>query len=72
MGRVFLSPRMGVRFTAERWRRLGRTLRDRDRTALERLAGMAMAHGSEGFYAFDDPLEAAVVGALVELAREAD
>ena len=72
MGRVFLSPRMGVRFAAERWRRLGRGLRDRDRAALGRLAGMAMAHGSEGFYAFDDPLEAAIVSALVELAREAD
>ena len=31
---------------------------------------MAMAHASEGFYAFDDPLEAAVVSALVEFAKE--
>jgi hypothetical protein len=71
MGRVFLSPRMGVRATAEGWRRMGRAVRDRDRAALGRLAGMAMAHASEGFYAFDDPLEAAAVSALVELAREA-
>ena len=70
MGRVFLSPRMGVRFTAERWRRLGRGLRDQDRAALDRLAGMAMEHGSEGFYAFDDPLEAAVLAVLIELVRE--
>ncbi len=69
MGRVLLSPRMGVRVTAERWRRLGRTLRDRDRTALDRLGGMAMAHASEGFYALDDPLEAAVLSVLAELAR---
>ncbi len=71
MGRVFLSPRMGVRAAAERWRRLGRTARDRDRAALDRLAGLAMAHASEGFFAFDDPLEAAVVSALVALARGA-
>lgn len=69
MGRVFLSPRMGVRATAERWRRIGH-LREGDRAALGRLAGMAMAHASEGFYAFDEPLEAAAVSALVELARE--
>jgi hypothetical protein len=69
MGRVFLSPRMGVRAVAERWRRLSRDARDRDRAALDRLAGMAMAHASEGFYAFDDPLEAAAVSVLVELAR---
>ena len=71
MGRVFLSPRMGVRAAAERWRRLGRTARDRDRAALDRLAGLAMAHASAGFFAFDDPLEAAVVSALVALARGA-
>ncbi|HIH03350.1 MAG TPA: hypothetical protein HA263_05705 [Methanoregulaceae archaeon] len=71
MGRVFLSPRMGVRATAERWRRLGRAGRDRDRAALDRLAGMAMAHASEGFFAFDDRLEAALVSVLVELAKGA-
>ena len=72
MGRIFLSQRLGVRATAERWRRVGRGLRDRDRAALDRLAGMAMKDGSEGFFAFDDPLEAALVSALVELARGAD
>ena len=61
MGRVFLSPRMGVRATADRWRRLGRTQRDRDKTALVQLAGMAMAHSSEAFFALDDALEAAIV-----------
>jgi hypothetical protein len=62
---------MGVRETAERWHRIGRAVRDRDGAALGRLGSMAMAHASEGFYAFDDPLEAAAVSALVELAREA-
>ena len=69
MGRVFLSPRMGVRATAERWRRLGRAVRPRDRAALDRLAGMAMAHASEGFYAFDDPLEASLVSVFTEAVR---
>lgn len=69
MGRVFLSPRMGVRAAAERWRRLGRTARDRDRAALDRLGGMAMAHASAGFYAFDDPLEASLVSVFTEVVR---
>jgi len=69
MGRVFLSPRMGVRGIAERWRRFGRIVRNRDRVTLDRLAGMAMAHASEGFFALDDPLEAAAVSVLVELAK---
>ena len=69
MGRIFLSQRLGVRATAERWRRLGRSLRDRDRAALDRLAGMAMAHASEAFFALDDPLEAAVLSVLLELGK---
>ncbi|KAF5031414.1 hypothetical protein DSECCO2_628000 [anaerobic digester metagenome] len=72
MGRVFLSPRMGVRFTAERWRRLGRGLRYQDRAALDRLAGMVTAHASEAFYALDDTLEAAVVAVLLELEKEGE
>ena len=70
MGRVFLSQRMGVRATVERWRRLGRVGRDRDRAALALVAGMAMAHASEAFYALDDPLEAAAISVLVRLAKE--
>ncbi len=72
MGRIFLSPRLGVRATADRWRRIGRAGREIDRAALDRLAGMAMAHASEAFYALDDPLEAAVLAVLMELAKEAD
>lgn len=72
MGRVFLSPRLGVRGTAERWRRAGRGLREGEGAALDRLAGMAMAYSSEGFYAFGDPLEAALVATLVGLAMEGE
>ncbi|MEN6341344.1 MAG: hypothetical protein ABFC89_02175 [Methanospirillum sp.] len=70
MGRVFMSPRMGVLAAADRWRRLGRGLREGDRTALARLAGMAGAHSSEGFFAFNDPLEASIVSVMLEFAKE--
>ena len=69
MGRVFLSPRLGVRATAERWRRLGRGLRDRDRAALDRLAVTAMAHANEAFYALNDPLEAAALAVLLDIEK---
>ncbi len=72
MGRVFMSPRMGVIATADRWRRVGRDLRDRDRIALGRLARMAVAHSSEGFFAFDDPLEASIVSVVLEFAKEVE
>ena len=36
----------------------------------QRLAQMAKMHSSEGFYALDDPLEAAVFSVLVELMKE--
>ena len=67
MGRVFLSQRMGVRATVERWRRLGRVGRDRDRAALALVAGMAMAHASEAFYSLNDPLEATDDPTLVKI-----
>lgn len=37
---------------------------------LRLVALLAKMHSSEGFYAFDDPLEAAVFSVLVELMRE--
>lgn len=58
---------MGVKTTAERWRRIGRACHDGDRAALDRLASMAMIHSSEAFYAFDDSLEAAVVSTFTEI-----
>ena len=36
----------------------------------QRLAEMVKKHSSEAFYAFDDPLEAAVFSVLVEMMRE--
>ena len=60
---------MGVKARAERWQRAIAAARPGERAAATRLAAIAGEHASEGFYAFDDPFEAAVVSALVALAR---
>lgn len=67
MGRVFVSPRMGVQRIAKNWQRSRVLMREQDRVAADRLGAMAKRYASEGFYAFDDPLEAALVSALVTL-----
>jgi hypothetical protein len=72
MGRSFESVRMGVKELSERWLRARRALRREDQVYAERLAEMAKRHASEGFYAFDDPLEAAVFSVAIEILRELD
>lgn len=72
MGRIFLSPRLSVHLTAERWRRLGLVGRESDRATLGRLIGMAVAHSSEAFFAFDAPLEAVLVSIFFEISREGE
>ena len=72
MGRSFGSVRMGVKELADRWFRARRALRPEDQAHAERLAGMAKRHASEGFAAFDDPLEAAVFSVLIEILKELD
>ena len=62
--------RMGVNAVAERWLRARRAMRKEDQAYAEQLAAMAKRHSSEGFYAFDDPLEAALFSVLVELLKE--
>jgi len=47
-------------------------MRKEDQAYAEELAVMAKRHTSEGFYAFDDPLEAALFSVLVELLKERD
>lgn len=64
--------RMGVAAVAERWLRARRAMRKEDQAYAEELAVMAKRHTSEGFYAFDDPLEAALFSVLVELLKERD
>jgi hypothetical protein len=72
MGRSFESVRMGVRETTERWARVKKALKREDQVYADRLIEMAKRHSSEGFYAFDDPLEAAMFSALVEMLKEMD
>ena len=72
MGRSFESVRMGVKEVTERWAKAKRAMRMEDQEYADRLIRMANKHASEGFYAFDDPLEAAVFSALVEMLKEMD
>jgi hypothetical protein len=61
---------MGVNATAERWIRARKYLREGDQTYAERLAVMAKKHASACFCNFDDPVEAAIFSALIEIAKE--
>lgn len=72
MGRSIGSVRQGVNEIARRWERAGRALRREEQPYAIRLAAMARAHTGEGFYAFDDPLEAAVFSVFIELVKERD
>jgi hypothetical protein len=74
VGRSFESVLMGVKATSERWLRAGMTLRPEDQRHARRLDEFAKRHASESFAAFDDPLEAALFSALVEVFKtlEAD
>ncbi len=72
MGRSFESVRLGVKNTADRWMRVQKAMRKEDQVYAGKLAEMAKCHSSEGFYAFDDPLEAALFSVLVEILKEID
>lgn len=69
-GRSFESVRMGVKGVSERWLRARRALKREDMKYAEKLADMAKRHSSEAFYAFEDPLEAALFSVLVEMLKE--
>jgi len=70
MGRSFESVRMGAKDVADRWLKARRAMKAEDQVYAVKLAGMAKKHCSEAFYAFDDPLEAAVFSVLVEMMKE--
>ena len=53
-----------------RWRRFRRPLNVDDHAAMDRLIAAVEARGPALCRVIDDPLEAAIVSALVELARE--
>jgi hypothetical protein len=70
MGQSFESVRMGVTEVSERWLKASRALKKEDQVYGQMLADMAKKHSSEAFYALDDPLDAALFSALVEILKE--
>jgi hypothetical protein len=72
MGRSFESVRQGVKNTANHWARSSRALKREERQYGERLIELAKRHSSEAFIACDDPLEAVVFSALVEIIKRQD
>ncbi|MGD0952749.1 MAG: hypothetical protein ABR985_10220 [Methanotrichaceae archaeon] len=69
MGRSFESFRMGAKEVSARWLKASRALKKEDQIYGQRLAEMVKKHSSQAFYAFDDPLEAAVFSMLVEMMK---
>ncbi len=72
MGRSFESVRLGAQQISARWARAGRAMKKEDQAYAQELAAMAKKHSSEAFYALDDPLEAAVFSALIELLKKVE
>ena len=70
MGRSFESIRMGVKDVSARWLKASKALKKEDQIYGQKVAEMARKHSSEAFYPLDDPLEAAVFSALVEIMKE--
>lgn len=70
MGRSFLSTRQGVNIIADRWVRIARRLGGGCRDDAGWLVVVAKQHSSEGFVGCNDPLEAVIFSALVELVQE--
>jgi hypothetical protein len=70
MGRSLESVRMGVKDVSNRWLKAKRALKKNDQVYAQKLADMAKKHSSEAFYAFDDPLEAALFSVLIEMMKE--
>ena len=72
MGRSVSSIRQEVKAMAERWIKTKKALKREDQAYAEELARMAKMHSNEVFYAFDDPLEAAVFSLLIEMLKKID
>jgi hypothetical protein len=70
MGRSFQSVRMGVNDIAGRWGRAARAMRRDDAARADKVVAMAKTYASEAFYAFDDPLEAAIFSVLICMSRD--
>jgi len=61
---------MGVNEIAGRWKRASRHMRGEDAGHAETVVMFAKQFSSEAFYAFDDPLEAALFSAAISMVRE--
>jgi hypothetical protein len=72
MGRTFPSIREGVNSTAVRWARSARALKSEDQIYSEELVRIVKKHSSEAFIACNDPLEAVVFSALIEIIKRQD
>ena len=70
MGRSFGSIRMAALEITGSWERAAWSLHGEDREYALLLVEMAKRHTSEGFCAFDDPLEAVLFSVLVEIGKE--
>jgi len=60
---------MGVKEITGRWERVARSLPGADGEAALMVVQMARLHSSEGFYTFDDPLEAALFSVFIEILK---
>jgi hypothetical protein len=60
---------MGVKEITGRWEQMARSLPGAEGDAALRVVQMARRHASEGFYAFDDPLEAALFSVFIEILK---
>jgi hypothetical protein len=72
MGRSVASIRQRAKGIAERWEQSARVLARDDRPCGEDLAGLVKKHTSDVFYGCNEPLEAAIFSALVEIAKARD
>ncbi len=70
MGRSFASIRMAAKEITGRWERVARLLPGTGRDHALTVVEMAKRHASEGFYAFDDPLESVLFSVLIEIQKE--
>jgi hypothetical protein len=63
---------MGAKDVSARWLKASRALKKEDQIYGQMIAEMAKKHSSEAFYALDDPLEAAMFSAMVEIMKRQD
>jgi hypothetical protein len=61
---------MSAKDVSARWLKASRAMKKEEQIYGQRLAEMAKMHSREGFYALDDPLEAAIFSVLVELMKK--